>query len=116
MIYLIIKFTISAAALVAVSEIAKRNSTFGALVASLPLTTVLAMVWLWHETKDAEKIGALSINIFWLVLPSLVLLVALPALLKRGVGFYPALGVSVVLMIFSYGAMLLVLNKFGAKL
>jgi len=116
MMHSIVKFAVSAGVLVAVSEIAKRSSLFGALVASLPLTSLLAMVWLWQDTKDSGKVGALSMSIFWLVLPSLVLFVALPVLLKRGVNFYPSLAIATVLMLFSYGAMVLVFNKLGIRL
>lgn len=116
MTYTILKFAISAAVLVAVSEISKRSSFIGGLVASLPLTSLLAMMWLWRDTHDSAKISALSTSIFWLVLPSLVLFVALPLLLKRGVAFYPALGASITIMLACYGAMIFGLGKFGIKL
>ena len=114
--YTILKFALSAAILVAVSEISKRSSFIGGLLVSLPLTSLLAMMWLWHDTHDSAKISALSPSIFWLVLPSLVLFVVLPVLLKRGVAFWPSLGVSVVAMLASYGAMVFSLGKFGIKL
>ena len=116
MTYTIIKFALSAAVLVAVSEIAKRSSLLGGLLASLPLTSLLAFVWLWQDTRDVQKVSALSTSIVWLVLPSLVLFLVLPVLLKRGVNFYPALGLAVVAMLACYGAMLAVLGKFGIKL
>ena len=116
MTYTILKFAISAAVLVAVSEISKRSSFIGGLVASLPLTSVLAMMWLWRDTHDSGKIAALSTSIFWLVLPSLVLFVVLPVLLKRGVTFWLSLGISVAAMLASYGVMVLVLKRAGGQL
>ncbi len=116
MTYTIIKFALSAALLVAVSEIGKRSSFLGGLLASLPLVSLLAMVWLYHDTRDTQKIAALSMSIFWFVLPSLVLFVVLPVLLKRGVNFYPALAASVVAMLACYGATVFALGKFGVKL
>ena len=116
MTHTILKLAISAAILVAVSEISKRSSFIGGLVASLPLTSLLAMTWLWRDTHESGKIAALSTSIFWLVLPSLVLFVVLPVLLKRGVAFWPSLGVSVVAMLASYGAMVFGLGRFGIKL
>src|SRR5690349_12496787 len=68
----IIKLLISAAIIVAVSEVSKRSSLIGGLLASLPLTSFLAMLWLYKDTKDTAKVAALSMSIFWLVLPSLV--------------------------------------------
>jgi hypothetical protein len=116
MTYTFLKFVISAAVIVAVSEIGKRSSLMGGLFASLPLVSLLAMIWLYRDTGDTQKIAALSTSIFWLVLPSLVLFLALPALLKRGVNFYPALAVSVVVMLACYGAMLFTLGRLGIKL
>lgn len=116
MTYTILKFAISAAILVAVSEISKRSSFIGGLLVSLPLTSLLAMIWLWRDTHDSGKIAALSTSIFWLVLPSLVLFITLPLLLKRGVAFWPSLGASVVAMLASYGTMVFGLGRFGIKL
>jgi len=111
--YTIIKLVISALILLAVSEISKRNSFIGGLVASLPLVSVLAMIWLYRETHDAAKVAALSTSIFWLVLPSLVFFLILPALLKRHVSFYPAFGLSILGMLAVYGLMVFVLKKSG---
>jgi len=116
MTYTLLKFAISAALIVGVSEVAKRSSFFGGLLGSLPLVSLLAMIWLYRDTRDAQKVAALSTSIFWLVLPSLTLFLALPALLKRGVNFYPALAVSAVVMLACYGAMVFALGKFGVKL
>ena len=116
MIYTILKVAISAALIVGISEIAKRSSFLGGLLASLPLTSLLAFVWLYRDTRDTAKIAALSTSIFWLVLPSLILFIALPLLLKKGVAFYPALGASVAVMLACYGGMVLVLGKLGIKL
>ena len=116
MTYTLLKFAISAALIVGVSEVAKRSSFLGGLLGSLPLVSLLAMIWLYRDTRDAQKVAALSTSIFWLVLPSLTLFLALPALLKRGVSFYPALGLSVSTMLVCYGITVLVLNKAGIKL
>ena len=116
MTYTILKFGLSAAVIVAVSEIAKRSSLLGGLLASLPLTSLLAFVWLWRDTRDTQKVAALSNSIVWLVLPSLVVFLVLPVLLKRGVHFYPALGAAVAAMLVAYGTMVFALGKFGIKL
>ena len=116
MTYTILKFAISAAVIVAVSEISKRSSFIGGLLASLPLTSLLAFIWLWRDTRDNAKIAALSTSIFWLVLPSLILFIVLPILLKRGVAFWSSLGISIVTMLAGYGAMVFGLGKFGIKL
>jgi hypothetical protein len=113
----IIKVFISAVLILVVSEISKRSSFLGGFFASLPLVSLLAFVWLWRDTRDAEQVARLSTSILWLVLPSLVLFLALPPLLvKWKLNFYPALGIAIALMLVAYGLMLLVLKRAGIQL
>jgi hypothetical protein len=114
--YYITKILITTVLVVLISEVSKRSSLLGAILASIPLVSVLAMLWLYIDTKDIEKISALSSNIFWLVLPSLVLFIALPLLLKQGFSFYLSMGISVALTIVAYALMLIILDYFGIKL
>ncbi len=82
----LIKVLVSATLIVAVTELSKRGGTFwGGVLASLPLTSLLAFIWLYADTRNAAQISELSWTIFWLVLPSLTLFVTLPVLLNRGV-------------------------------
>jgi hypothetical protein len=112
----VIKVLLSALIIVAVSEISKRSSFLGGLLASLPLVSLLSFLWLYYETRDAAKIAALSWSIFWLVIPSLLLFVALPLLLKAGLRFPSALVISIVAMLAGYGGMVGVLRLFGVRL
>jgi F0F1-type ATP synthase assembly protein I len=112
----IVKLLISASVIVAVSEIAKRSSVLGALIASLPLTSLIAIVWLYAETHDAQKIIDLSRGIFWLVLPSLALFIILPALMRAGVGFALSLALSCIATALCYKGMLVILPRFGVQL
>ncbi len=91
MSFYLIKIIVTTGLIVIISEIAKRSSLMGAILASIPLVSVLAMLWLYIDTKDVAKISSLSINIFWLVLPSLTLFISLPVLLKQGLNFYLSL-------------------------
>ncbi len=101
--YLILKFFVSAAVIVAVSEIAKRYSFAAALLASLPLTSILAFIWLYMDTKDTVKIAALAHDIAWLVLPSMVLFIVLPIMLKQGINFWLSLTISCIATAVAYG-------------
>lgn len=92
--WIIFKFAITAAIVVLVSETAKRSTVLGGLLASLPLISVLSMIWLYVETSDTERIAQFSREVFWLVLPSLALFVVLPPLLRAGFNFYLSLGAS----------------------
>lgn len=111
-----IKIAITAVMVVAISEVGKRSSTLGAIIASLPLTSLLAFVWLYGETGDTAKIAALSRDIFWYVLPSLVLFVVLPLMLGRGFGFWVSLAVAIVLTFGAYALMTKILARFGIAL
>jgi hypothetical protein len=91
MLYLFLKAAISGVVVAAVSEIAKRYPGYGGLVASLPLVSVLGMIWLWRDTHDARNMAAHATGTFWFVLPSLPMFLLIPALLRRGMSFYPAL-------------------------
>lgn len=113
---LVVRYAVAAALVVAVSEAARRVSWLGALIAALPLVSVLGMAFLWHDTHDAARVARLASSIFWLVLPSLVLFVSLPVLLRRGVGFYPALAAGCVLTALSYFLLLALLRRIGIVL
>lgn len=111
------KVLFSALVIVGVTELSKRANVFwGGVLASLPLISLLSFLWLYAETKDTEKISGLSWSIFWLVLPSLSLFVALPVLLKRNVAFPLALCISVVIMVVCYLATAAFLKRFGIEI
>ena len=116
MLYYTLKIFVTAFIIVLVSEIAKRSSGFAALIASLPLTSLLAIIWLHIDGLESTQIAMLSGQIFWLVLPSLVFFLALPLLLKRGLGFWPSLGLSTTATIVCYFALLPLLRRFGVQL
>lgn len=111
--YLLIKLTISAAVIVAVSEVARWSPRLGGLIASLPLVSILAMLWLHVDTRDASAVATLSREIFWLVLPSLLLFVVLPWLLRIGVNFYAALAASAAVTVIGYAGTLVLLARLG---
>ena len=109
--YFLLKTVITALIVAAVSELARRYSLFAAAIASLPLTSILAMMWLYHDTQDAAKVSALSHDILWLVAPSLIFFLALPLLLQAGLKFYPALAASCVIMSAGYGVVMFLKSK-----
>ncbi|MGD9670398.1 MAG: DUF3147 family protein [Hyphomicrobiaceae bacterium] len=107
------KVLLTAILVVAISEAAKRSSLLGALIASLPLTSLLAIIWLWHDTGDNERIASLAQGIFWLVLPSLVFFVALPLMLRAGWTFWLSLAISTGLTAAAYFVMVRILARIG---
>jgi hypothetical protein len=113
MVYYAVKVLLSAVLIVLVTEIAKRSTLAGALIASVPLTSVLAFVWLYWDTRDAARVAGLSIDIFWLVIPSLALFIALPLLIRLGWGFWSSLVASMAVTVACYAATVVILRRFG---
>jgi len=111
----VVKITLTALVVVAVSEVAKRSTFWSAALASLPLTSLLAMVWLYLDTADSARVAQLSNSILWLVLPSLALFIALPVLLRGGVNFWVSLVVACVVTAMAYLGMVWCLNRFGIR-
>jgi len=116
MAYLSLKAALSGVIVMIVSEAARRSPGLGGLIASLPLVSVLAILWLWRDTSDVERIAAHAESTFWFVLPSLPMFLALPAMLRQGVGFWIALGASCALTMALYGVTVWLLPKIGINL
>lgn len=116
MTYLIVKALLSGFIIAIVSEVARRAPGVGALIVSLPLVSLLTFVWLWRDTGDAERIATLSQSAFWFFLPSMPMFLALPAMLRAGLGFWPALLLAMALTMLLYGLMVAVGPRFGLRL
>jgi hypothetical protein len=104
----VIKILLTAAVVVAVAEVAKRNTFWAAALASLPLTSLLAFIWLYLDTGSAQRVADLSQSILWLVLPSLTLL-----LLRAELNFWLSLGAACAATAAAYFAMIWCLGRFG---
>jgi len=116
MLYLAIKAAISGVIVAIVSEVAKRYPGFGALFASLPLVSVLGMMWLWHDKPDVPNMAVHVEATFWFVLPSLPMFLLMPWLLRSGVSFWASLAIGCVLTIALYLLMTWAGPKFGLRL
>jgi ABC-type proline/glycine betaine transport system permease subunit len=116
MLYYAAKVGLSAVIIVVVAELAKRHSGFAALVASLPLVSILAFVWLHLDGVASARIAQLSSEILWLTIPSFALFIALPPLLKHGFSFWLSLGLSMAITVVCYFALLPLLRRLGVSL
>jgi hypothetical protein len=113
MLYLVVKAALSGAIIMLVSEVAQRRPALGALIVSLPLVSILSILWLWRDTGDSARIAAHAEATFWLVLPTLPMFLVLPALLRSGVDFRFALAASCALTVMLYVGMIWFLPKLG---
>src|SRR5437764_4246053 len=102
MVYFLVKCALSGLIIALVSEVAKRSPALGALIVSLPLVSLLAILWLWRDTGDTERIASHAQSTFWYVLPSLPMFLVLPAMLRAGVGFWASIGLNCALTVVLY--------------
>ena len=116
MIFLVTKYAITALVIVAVSEFAKRSDRLGALIASLPLVTVMAMIWLHLERQGIPKISNHAYYTFWYVLPTMPMFLLMPFMLNRGIGFWPSLLAGCGLTFACFAVAAVVLKRFGISL
>jgi hypothetical protein len=115
MLYLFTKYAITAALVVAISEIAKRSGKLGALIGALPLVAVLALIWMFVERQPAARIGNYAWYTFWYVLPTLPMFLCFPWLLQR-FGFVPAMLAFCVGTVAIFFIFALVVRRFGIEL
>jgi hypothetical protein len=99
-----------------ISEAARRSPGCGGLIASLPLVSILGIIWLWRDTSDSKRIAAHAESTFWFVLPSLPMYLAYPAMLRGGVGFWTTLVLSCLLTMGLYALTLWLMPRFGIRL
>ncbi len=115
MIYYIAKLLITTFLIVLISEIAKRNSLAGAILAAIPLVSILAMTWMYVDTNSSVKAVEFSNNVVWLIVPSMTLFIAFPILIKKGFGFYPSMFIAISMTIFAYYSVIFLLEKLGIR-
>ena len=114
--YFLLKAALSGIIIAIVSEVARRAPGLGALIASLPLISVFAMIRLWRDTEDTARMAEHAFATFWFVLPSLPMFLAIPVMLGRGVTFWPALAIGCAMTVLLYLAMVWALGQFGVRL
>jgi len=116
MTYLVLKAAISGIVIMLVSEAARYKPAVGGLIASLPIISVLAAIWLWRDTGDAQRIALLLESTFWFVLPSLPMFLAVPMMLRQGFNFWLSLVLGCLLTMVLYAFTLWILPKLGVDL
>jgi hypothetical protein len=116
MAFFVLKAALSGLIIALVSTLARRNPGFGALVASLPLISILGMLWLWQETHDPVRMETHVGATFWYVLPSLPMFLLMPALMRAGVSFHAALGIGCAVTVALYAALIWLAPRMGLNL
>ena len=115
MSFYITKLVITTLLIVLISEISKRSSLAGALLAAIPLVSILAMTWMYIDTKESTQAVAFSQNIIWLIAPSMTLFIVFPLLIKKGMGYYPSMGIAIVATMMAYYSVIYITEKLGFR-
>ncbi|MDM5262957.1 DUF3147 family protein [Sulfurovum sp. XTW-4] len=115
MAYYITKLVITTVLIVLISEISKRSSLAGAILAAIPLVSILAMTWMYIDTDSSSKAVEFSQNIVWLIAPSMTLFITFPLLIKKGLSFYPSMLISIFLTVLAYYSVIFLLHKLGIR-
>ena len=113
--YFLLKAVLSGLVVAAASEVARRSSLLGAVLISLPVTSILTAIWLYRDTGDADEVAALSWSILWVIVPSLLFFVVLPVAL-RSVGFWPALLLACAATALGYAVWVVAARRLGLDL
>ena len=114
-IYTLLKLLLSSSIIVLVSEIAKKDNLIGGLIASIPVVSVLSMIWLYIDTNDIDKVKELANGILWMIVPSMSLFIVLPILINFGIKFYLSLTISILITMVCYLLTISFMNYFGFK-
>jgi len=115
MYQIFVKVIVSGVLIALISEVSRRSSFVGGILASVPCISIIAFIWLWKDTQSKAKVAELSSSIFWMVIPSLTCFITFPLLLKK-LDFAPAMTYSLLIMLAFYYLMILILSKFGISL
>jgi hypothetical protein len=116
MLFILTKYALTAAVVVIASEIAKRSDKMGALIGSLPIVTIMVMIWLYVENQGVEKIANHAYYTFWYVIPTLPMFLAVPFMLYRGINFWIAIAVGVLVTFILLGIAAVVVKHLGIDL
>jgi hypothetical protein len=116
MLFILTKYAVTAAMIVIVSEIAKRSDKMGALIASLPLMTIMVMMWLYVENQPMEKIANHAHYTFWYTMPTLPMFLAVPFMLYRGINFWIAMAVGVLVTLILFAMTAVIVKHLGIDL
>ena len=114
--YLLLKAVLSGAIVAVASEVARRSSLLGAVLVSLPLVSILAILWLYRDTRSTDEVAELSWSILWVIVPSLVFFAVLPLALRNGVAFWPGLLLACAATAAAYAVWVWAVRRLGVDL
>lgn len=119
----VVKILLTAVVILFVTKVQLVSDKLSALLIALPLTSFLAMMWMYHDKKAgelavrSEGVASHAWYTFWFVLPTMPMFLIFPAMLRKGWSFYPALGANILITAALFWGMVFVMKKwFGIEL
>lgn len=112
----IIRAALSGIIVAIIALVSRRYPGLGGLIASLPLISVLGMVWLWHDTGDREAVATYLSSALWYFLPTIPMFIFMPMMLRHGVSFWATLAVGIFITMLLYALMNRALSAYGITL
>ena len=110
------KLLLSAFVILLVNKVQLVNDRLSALLIALPLTSLLAMIWMHHAGQSNQRLANHAEGTFWFVLPTLPMFLVFPWLLRHGWGFWAALAANCVMTVVLFWLTVIVLRRFGIDL
>ena len=108
------KIALTALIIFSIAQVSERSTLMAAILASIPIVTVLSMMMMHHEGQSAVEISGFAKDIVWLLIPSLLLFIVMPWLIEsRSWDFYPALAAGMACTITGYFLMVQMMDRFG---
>jgi|GEM_PF-43239 len=112
----IVKVLLTAVIILMVNKVQLFSDKLSALLIALPLTSLLAMIWMWQAGQPKDKIAGHAEGTFWFVIPTLPMFLILPWMLRQGWSFWTALGANCILTTAFFWITVITLRKFGIDL
>ena len=112
----LVKLLLTALIIHFVNKIQLVSDRLSALLIALPLTSLLAMIWMYEAKQTPARIANHAEGTFWFVLPTLPMFLIIPWMLRREWGFWSTLAANCVITVALFWVTVAVLRKFGIDL
>jgi hypothetical protein len=110
------KLLLSALIIVVVTKVQLFSDRLSALLIALPLTSLVAMIWMHYGGQSSQRLANHAEGTFWFVLPTLPMFLIIPWMLRNGWSFWSTLAINCLLTVAFFWITVIVLRRFGIDL
>ena len=112
----VIRALLSGIIIALIAVVGRKAPAAGALIASLPLISIMAMIWLWRDTGDHNLLANHAEATFYFVIPSLPMFLLIPFMLRNGLSFWVSLGSGIALTVALYLLTATLAARYGIRI